>query len=83
MEQVIPLARATSPDVVLIDSELAGTSLARFTDEVKHLGRAAVVILGTRSEDHPPSGAARADAYANLGDPPVELLNVMRRVSPE
>ena len=73
------LARDTDPDVVIVDWHLARVGPTWSVKGLKGRRPRGVVVLGT-AQERAPATAAGADGYAILGDPPDDLLAVIREV---
>jgi two-component system KDP operon response regulator KdpE len=76
---LLDLAASAHPDVVVVDWHLAGGDSAATVADIRRSDHPGVVILGT-SRERRRALAARADAYATVGDPPEALLAVLREV---
>ena len=76
------LAAATCPDAVLIDWQLTGAGASCVVADLKRAGRPAPVIVMCTSTERPLANMAEADGHVTVGDPPEELLAVLRRAVP-
>lgn len=74
--ELLAHARLRSPELVLLDDDLPGGSLARCLEAVRELiPEACVIVLG---EERPRQLAAAApDAFASKANPPERLLNLI------
>ena len=74
------LAHDTKPDVIVVDWRLASVGARWTVKGLKGRRRPGVVVLGT-AQERAPATAAGADGYAIVGDPPDDLLEVIRGVT--
>jgi DNA-binding NarL/FixJ family response regulator len=80
--RVTALVSTTHPDVVLIDWQLTGAGASCVVADLKRAGRPAPVIVMRTSTERPLADMAEADGHVTVGDPPEELLAVLRQVVP-
>jgi DNA-binding NarL/FixJ family response regulator len=76
---LVTLALAAHPCVVLVDWQLAGGTSAPALADLKDCG-APVIVMGT-AEERVLAQMAAADGYVTLGDPPEALLEVLHEVA--
>ena len=82
--EMLERTEATSPDVVLLDSELANGPREDLVESLRQLNcQPKVVVLGFSSESERAARAAGADAFVSKGDPPKALLTSLYAVQLE
>lgn len=85
-DTVASLLAATSrlgPDVVLLDTELAGGFLEVTIDALKATAKSpSIVLLNRPNGPELPDAAARADGQSVIGDPPETLLALLGSLGP-
>ena len=70
------------PDIILLDWDLPGWSIASLFDALGELDRQPrVIVLGVKSESMQAALAAGADSYVSKGDPPKRLLSAKLALS--
>jgi DNA-binding NarL/FixJ family response regulator len=87
-EDLLVQIKATRPDLMLLDWELPGLSLANSVGPGKHLlsvlhtfyPNLRVIALSGRLEARQAALAAGADAFVSKGDPPERLLTTLRTI---
>lgn len=75
-------AAATQPDLILLDMDLAGCDAVNgnIIETLRQIdGRAAIVLMSSRSEDRSAALRAGADSFVCQGDGPGRLLAVLRK----
>ena len=83
-EQVLVRAKATNPDIVLLDWDLQNGPLENLVSRLHQLTcQPKVVALGFSSESEQAARAAGTDAFVSKGDPPRYLLTAIYGVYPE
>jgi DNA-binding NarL/FixJ family response regulator len=88
-EELLVQIKATRPDLMLLDWELPGLSLANSVGLGKQLlsvlhvfyPNLRVIALSGRPEAHQAALAAGVDAFVSKGDPPERLLTTLRTMS--
>ena len=71
------------PDIVLLDTELAGGFLEVTMDALKATDKSpAIVLLNRPNGPDLPDAAARADGQSVIGDPPETLLALLSSLRP-
>ena len=88
-EELLAQIKATRPDLMLLDWELPGLSLANSVGLGKQLlsvvhvfyPNLRVIALSGRPEAHQAALAAGVDAFVSKGDPPERLLATLRTMS--
>ena len=82
--EMLERTEATSPDVVLLDSELANGPREDLVESLRQLNcQPKVVVLGFSLESERAAQAAGADAFVSKGDPPKALLTSLYAVQLE
>ncbi len=84
IEHILDLTRSESPDVAIIDANLASDDALELARQMRHLAPRMAVIILTPTEDEErlfQSIKAGAAAYYNRNITPEELSDAVRRVS--
>ncbi|MDD4859465.1 MAG: response regulator transcription factor [Dehalococcoidales bacterium] len=76
-EALLTEVETDSPEIVLLDWELPGSSAGVIQALHAHHAGLAVIVLSSRPEMRHDAMAAGADAFVCKGDPPEELLTVI------
>jgi DNA-binding NarL/FixJ family response regulator len=82
VRELVVLALATHPCVVLVDWQLAGAGSAGILADLKSCEEPAPIIVMGTAEERVLAQMAAADGYVTLGDPPEALLEALREVAP-
>jgi DNA-binding NarL/FixJ family response regulator len=78
---LLALVETAKPDLVMLEWDLPGQSLAEVLGRVQDSAwRPAIIVLGKDTHIEQAALAAGADAFVLKGDPPKELLITLRRV---
>jgi DNA-binding NarL/FixJ family response regulator len=82
--EMLERAEATSPDVVILDSELLKGPREDLVVSLRQLDcQPKVVVLGLAAESERSAAAGGADAFVSKGDPPKSLLTSIYAVQLE
>ena len=78
---LLALVETAKPDLVMLEWDLPGRSLAELLGRVQDSAwRPAIIVLGKDARTEQAALAAGADAFVLKGDPPKELLITLRRI---
>ena len=81
-DALLALIQSTCPDLVLLDWDLPGQSLAEVLAQVQNVDCIPkVIVLSEDAEAREAALAAGADAFVVKGDPPKQILVAFRQVS--